>query len=145
MRIPLGYAEGNATFKYYMDNVIVPRLKGGRVNEADESKTSPDLPKNKFLCKLQKVVINRTVMGNDASVWTSMDNMMPETDAEYNILQELQSGLTELASFSYTFSDGSKMSLPDLFSLYTLTAFGNQLHQSSLVPALEHFQNYGIL
>lgn len=158
-RVQLGTDWGDATFRMWMENEIIPNLKKGIIKPGTTYEAVAD---NKFVKDLGNNLYTRTVSHNPTIISTLPINMLPRIDQERAIFNTYKSAFNELAggttqgglSYQYEYTvnseDGTQVTqlskpipLVDLFTYYAMIANGWKLSESSLVPILEDFQNTG--
>ena len=150
--IKLGTMWGDATFRMFVENQVIPNLKRGYI-KGNSGVTLPIISKNKFIQDLSYDINTKTVSKNPTIVYTLPINMLPRTDQEKAILNRYKSEFNKLREYSYQYqttsydSDGNlvmqeqSISLIDLFTYYSMIAHNWKLGEKSLVPILENFQN----
>ena len=156
-RIQLGTEYGNATFRMWMENEVIPNLKEGII---EPNKSWSRISNNKFIKDLGYDLLTRTVSKNSTTVQTLPINMLPSTDQERSIFNQYKSQFNDL-TYEYKYNatinvqneDGTitkrtepqAISITDLFTYYAMIANGWKLDQASLVPITEDLQNVGII
>lgn len=141
--ISLGTAQGNAKFKNFMEQEIIPRLKQGFLNSEGKSYVVPDIKGNKFIMGLQNILYDLNPSRN-ASINNSLTiNMLPRQDVERNIFNSFKADFNKLSKYSYNTTPADSYPLIDLFYYYTLISYSGKLGESSLYPIFENFQNIG--
>lgn len=91
----LGTPSGNATFKHWMDTVVIPQLKA-------------DYPQNKLLQDLEPFENSKTNHGNGVIQYGVDFAILPKTDQELKDFDLYKSALSELGSYkigNYTVQD----------------------------------------
>lgn len=125
--ITLGYADGNATFKYYMETVVIPKLK-------------QMYPDNAFIKDLCVKTSDKTPGHNIIIRYSLPTNMMPKSPTEQSRFDAYQNAFNELCTKpSYQIGD-SQMNVADLFYIYAQIAHFNKSGQESLMPILTTWQ-----
>lgn len=154
--IQLGTDWGDATFRMWFENEIIPNLKQGIIKPGAYS---TELIGNKFITDLGNDLLTNTVSRNPTVVYTLPINMLPRIDQERAIFNRYKSEFNRLASLGYQYEVSSYNSetgevttelteptpLVDLFTYYAMIANSWKLSEKSLVPILEDFQNSGII
>lgn len=156
--IRLGTDWGDATFRMWMENEIIPNLKQGIIKPGT---VSEGISGNRFIKDLGNDLLTTTVSHNPSVIYTLPINMLPRIDQERAIFNGYKSEFNKLASYSYQYEasqyitgeDGQvsvqqgiqSIPLVDLFTYYAMIADSWKLGEKSLVPILEDFQNSGII
>lgn len=156
--IRLGTDWGDATFRMWMENEIIPNLKKGIIKPGAAFE---GVSGNKFIRDLGNDLLTTTVSHNPTVIYTLPINMLPRIDQERAIFNGYKSEFNKLASYSYEYntsqyttnengqvsvSQGTNaIPLVDLFTYYAMIADSWKLGEKSLVPILEDFQNSGII
>lgn len=156
--IRLGTDWGDATFRMWMENEIIPNLKKGIIKPDTKFE---GISGNKFIADLGNDLLTTTVSHNPSIIYTLPINMLSRIDQERAIFNGYKSEFNKLASYSYEYNssqyitneDGStsvqqgtnSIPLVDLFTYYAMIADSWKLGEKSLVPILEDFQNSGII
>lgn len=154
--IKLGTDWGDATFRVFIENEVIPNLKKG-VIKTNSDIDFVDISHNKFIQDLGNDLLTNTVSRNPSIVYTLPINMLPRVDQERAIFNSYKAEFNKLAKYSYQYQvssydrDGNpqtqeaKIPLVDLFTYYAMIADGWKLGEKSLVPILEDFQKSGII
>lgn len=156
--IRLGTDWGDATFRMWMENEIIPNLKQGIIKPGT---VFEGISGNRFIKDLGNDLLTTTVSHNPSVIYTLPINMLPRIDQERAIFNGYKSEFNKLASYSYQYEasqyitgeDGQvsvqqgtqSIPLVDLFTYYAMIADSWKLGEKSLVPILEDFQNSGII
>lgn len=131
--IDLGTGHGQATFKMWFENTVVPSLKRGLQEKNGERKLS--LARNKFISALQLSISDRTLTRDVSYAWTLPMNM-----SSINSITEMNNYVEYLTHFDeldkYTFN-GTPVS--ELFFYYNMIVNKNRYGQTSLTRLFEHF------
>ena len=154
----LGTDWGNATFRLWMENEVIPNLKEGIIIPG---KQYSKISNNKFIKDLGNNLLNKTISRNATVVQTLPINMLPSTDAERSTFNQYKSQFNELTDgYQYELNSyitdqngniikqttlSEPISITDLFIYYAMIANSWKLDQISLVPITEDFQNRGII
>lgn len=154
--IKLGTDWGDATFRVFMENEIIPNLKKG-VIKTNSDIDFVDISHNRFIQDLCNDLLTNTVSRNPSVIYTLPINMLPRQDQERAIFNAYKAEFNKLAKYSYQYQvssydkDGNlqtyeaKIPLIDLFTYYAMIADGWKLGEKSLVPILEDFQKSGVI
>ena len=134
--IQLGTDQGNATFRMWMENEVIPNLKR-------------QYKSNKFISDLSNNIRTNTTSRNGAIVYTLPINMLPKLDSERVLLNNYIDHFNRLDLYNYTYKGINKenISVPitELFTLYALIAHNGKLGEGSLMSILENYQNRSVL
>lgn len=131
--IKLDTGHGQATFKMWFENTVVPSLKRGLQEKGGERKLS--LARNKFISALQLSISDRTLTRDISYAWALPMNM-----SSINSITEVNNYVEYLTHFDeldkYTFN-GTPVS--ELFFYYNMIVNKNRYGQTSLTKLFEHF------
>lgn len=158
-RIQLGTDWGDATFRMWMENEVIPNLKQGIIGPNISLSKIAD---NRFIQDLGNNVVTTTTSRNPSIVYSLPINMLPRQDFERSILNQYKSQFNELNKFNYEYNVTSydidedsgnllerttpiKENIVNLFTYYAMIANGWRLGEKSMVPILESFMNTGII
>ena len=117
--IQLGTPSGNATFKYWMDNVVIEDLK-------------KLLPRNKLIQDLELFENTKTESGNGVVQYGLDFVLFPESDQELQDFKEYKQALNQLASETY---NGN--SVLDLLMYYNTIVYNGEVLTRSLSSFFE--------
>ena len=137
--IRLGTTEGDAAFKYLMENEIIPKLQS-EGNMGSKERTSSRIKNNKFIKDLSTALLTNTITHNPIIYYTLPINMLPSTDEERNIFNMYKSEFNKLSTATYLLGD-KEIPLIDLFYYYGLIAHYGKQGQQSLMPIFENFHD----
>lgn len=155
-QIKLGTDWGDATFRVFMENEIIPNLKNGIIRTS----TGIDfqaISSNMFIQNLSNDLLTNTVSRNPSIIYTLPINMLPRTDTERSVFNMYKAEFNKLAKYSYEYNTTSydrygntitstqRIPIVDLFTYYAMIADSWKLGEKSLVPILEDFQRTGII
>ena len=156
--IRLGTDWGDATFRMWMENEIIPNLKKGIIKPGTKFE---GISGNKFIKDLGNDLLTTTVSHNPSVIYTLPINMLPRIDQERAIFNGYKSEFNKLANYSYSYNSSQYVTgedgqvtvtqgtnsypIVDLFTYYAMIADSWKLGEKSLVPILEDFQNSGII
>lgn len=132
--VKLNTIYGIATFKYNMDNYIIPYLK-----------SIPELKNNKFIQNLSKTAIGNEKKGTKTVFYRLPLNMM-NIDASQKTLSLYESILNDFDRIAGNTFNGWKIS--DLFYLYNLITNKDAFGQNSMTRVFEnlvHSKNQSLL
>lgn len=153
--IKLGTDYGDATFRMFMENEVIPNLQKGIIR-TDSNTSFNVISENLFIKDLGNDLLTNTISRNPSIVYTLPINMLPRVDYERAIFNKYKAEFNKLSKYSYQYSvseyvDSSiktkevKIPIVDLFTYYSMIAFNWKLGENSLVPILEDFQNTGLI
>lgn len=153
--VKLGTDWGDATFRMFVENQIIPDLKSGIIKPNIQF---PGISKNKFIQDLGNDLLTNTVSKNPTIVYTLPINMLPRIDQERALLNQYKAEFNKLAQYGYQYQISSlnengeeikslsqPYSIVDIFTYYAMIANSWKLSEKSLIPILEDFQNTGII
>ena len=153
--IILGTDWGNATFRRFMEDRVIPDLRQGRVRPDVEF---PGVSDNEFIRDLVNDTLTNTISRNPSIIYSLPINMLPRTEQEKSLLEQYRNEFAKLAQYSYqyilTSYDESRnlvhtvskpQSIVDMFIYYSMIANGWKLGENSLVSIFDRFQETGIL
>lgn len=156
--IRLGTDWGDATFRMWVENEIIPNLKNGVIRPGASFE---GVSGNKFIRDLGNNLLTTTISRNPSVIFTLPINMLPRIDQERAIFNGYKSEFNKLAAYSYEYNtsqysadDSGVVSIQegvqaipivDIFTYYAMIANSWKLGEKSLVPILEDFQNTGII
>lgn len=155
--VKLGTEWGDATFRMWMENEVIPNLKAGQI--APDISPREDVYNNRFVKDLGNDLLTNTVSRNPSIVYTLPINMLPRIDNERAILNSYMAEFDKLAELQYKYNvqafdaDGQVMQdtighpISDLFTYYAMIAHSWKLGEKSLVPIFgdQKYQNSGII
>lgn len=134
-RIQLGTTEGNATFKSWMENVLIPYLKD-----------DPNLKDNDFIKDLTADFNNQTLTKNKTVAYTLPIDMIPRSDVERAALSKYRVAFNKLNKAVY-FENGEgkyvEHDLMKLFFYYNLINYRNSNNTNSLTPLIQKMVELG--
>lgn len=131
--IYLGTDDGNASFKYFMENVVIPKLQQDSV-----------LKNNLFIRDLSPISIDKTFSGDSMIVYSLPINMLPYTEEEWAAFNQYKSEFNKLATGSVKLGNQSYPIL-DLFYYYAQLAHYGKQSQVSLMPIFANMLNQPVL
>ena len=159
--IRLGTDWGDATFRMWMENEVIPNLKKGIIKPGTKTTS---VSSNKFIQDLGNDLLTTTTSHNPSTIYTLPINMLPRTDQERVIFNQYKSefnklaGSVDIGGLGYQYelttydqngnaikSLSKPIALVDLFTYYAMIADSWKLGEKSLVPILEDFQDQGII
>jgi hypothetical protein len=86
--IELGTDEGNASFKLFMETVVIPNLMKGKYG--DGNTINPALSKNEFIKSLTPVLYKHNARYNVTINYAPGINMSPRSDAEKALFEKIK-------------------------------------------------------
>lgn len=157
VNINLGTENGRATFKRWMEDIVIPNLQKGNLGQRDArgayrpNKNSPILD-NKFITGLTPVIFSNTPMKTTITGYSLGINMSPRSDNDKEIFDMYKHEFNKLKEDGYKYSVGNvgspeyrEYDLTDLFFLYNLVTFQNRLGETTLTRIFEDSRDQGII
>lgn len=153
LEVPLGTDIGNATFKKWMEEQVIPDLKKGSVGT---NQTFESLRSNPFIQDLSAQIVTNTPLRNATIVQSLPINMLPKDEVESMNLDKYRQAFAELATYNYSYTtteivDGKltkvNRSIPvlDLFAYYTLIVYNWQQSQKSLLQLFSQIYSQSVV
>ena len=133
--IQLGTDMGDANFKLWMEQTLIPKLK-----------KDPALKKNIFIQHLSPIVNSRTNLGMTA-VYYGLNgiNMLPQSDAEREMFDIHKDAFNQLAKYDLIRdAKGKTFAIRDLFYLYSLICNNGKFGPTSLHKIFEDYLDSGL-
>lgn len=133
--IQLGTDMGDANFKLWMEQTLIPRLKA-----------DPTLKDNIFIQHLSPIVNSRTNLGMTA-VYYGLNgiNMLPQSDAEREMFDIHKDAFNKLATYNLIRdAKGNTFAIKDLFYLYSLICNNGKFGPTSLHKIFEDYLDSGL-
>ena len=133
--IQLGTDIGDANFKLWMEQTLIPKLK-----------TDPKLKDNIFIQHLSPIVNSRTNLGMTA-VYYGLNgiNMLPQSDAEREMFDIHKDAFNKLATYDLIRdAKGNTFAIKDLFYLYSLICNNGKFGPTSLHKIFEDYLDSGL-
>lgn len=133
--IQLGTDMGDANFKLWMEQTLIPRLKA-----------DPTLKDNIFIQHLSPIVNSRTNLGMTA-VYYGLNgiNMLPQSDAEREMFDIHKDAFNKLAKYNLIRdAKGNTFAIKDLFYLYSLICNNGKFGPTSLHKIFEDYLDSGL-
>lgn len=133
--IQLGTDMGDANFKLWMEQTLIPRLKA-------DSK----LKDNIFIQHLSPIVNSRTNLGMTA-VYYGLNgiNMLPQSDTEREMFDIHKDAFNKLATYDLIRdAKGNTFAIKDLFYLYSLICNNGKFGPTSLHKIFEDYLDSGL-
>lgn len=127
--IILGTNWGNASFKYYIENILVPQLQ-----------SDPQFKSNIFIKSLQPDIVTLTVDNIPRVYLATGINMMPSTEAERALFNEYKAAFNSIADTKVMIGN-KPISLRNAMYLYGLIAHYGKQGRNSLMPIFENQHN----
>lgn len=128
--IQLGTDMGDANFKLWMEQTLIPKLKA-----------DPALKNNIFIQHLSPIVNSRTNLGMTA-VYYGLNgiNMLPQSDAEREMFDIHKDAFNQLATYGLIRdAKGNTFAIKDLFYLYSLICNNGKFGPTSLHKIFEDY------
>lgn len=133
--IQLGTDMGDANFKLWMEQTLIPRLKA-----------DPTLKDNIFIQHLSPIVNSRTNLGMTA-VYYGLNgiNMLPQSDTEREMFDIHKDAFNKLATYDLIRdAKGHTFAIKDLFYLYSLICNNGKFGPTSLHKIFEDYLDSGL-
>ena len=133
--IQLGTDMGDANFKLWIEQTLIPRLKA-----------DPTLKDNIFIQHLSPIVNSRTNLGMTA-VYYGLNgiNMLPQSDAEREMFDIHKDAFNKLATYDLIRdAKGHTFAIKDLFYLYSLICNNGKFGPTSLHKIFEDYLDSGL-
>lgn len=142
--IILGTAEGNASFKHYMDSVVIPNLQQGKLQNGGIPQII--IKNNKFIQSLTRSIYTKTPLGNPITAYTPGINGSPRTDTEILLFEDIKNSFNKLKTFGkYSTTSNTSYSIPELFFLYNLITYRGKTNEKSFTRLFDDSENFGII
>ena len=133
--IQLGTDMGDANFKLWMEQTLIPRFKA-----------DPALKDNIFIQHLSPIVNSRTNLGMTA-VYYGLNgiSMLPQSDAEREMFDIHKDAFNKLATYDLIRdAKGNTFAIKDLFYLYSLICNNGKFGPTSLHKIFEDYLDSGL-
>jgi len=132
--IELGTNEGNASFKLFMESVVIPNLIKGKYG--DGNNTDLALSRNEFIKSLAPTLYKHNAQYNVTVNYAPGINMSPRTDAEKALFEKIKYDFNafrygSLSKVKYKIGD-KYYDIPELFYYYNQIAFGGRPGENTL-------------
>lgn len=131
--IQLGTEMGDANFKLWIEEVVIPDLK-------------LRFPNNKFIKDLRPIVNPKTVVGTIATSFGIPINMMPRSEYEIDLFNEYKKAFNDLIKEKddlYSDAKGNKFPIQELLYLYGLITTNGKISPTSLFAIFSDYHEYG--
>lgn len=142
--IELGTEEGNASFKLFMETVIIPNLIKGKYGEGNN--IDPALAKNEFIKSLSPTLYKHNPHYNVTISYAPGINMSPRSDAERALFEKIKYDFNAFRSGALShvkYKIGDKYwSIPELFYYYNQIAFGGRPGENTLTSIFQDILDY---
>ena len=142
--IELGTDEGNASFKLFMETVIIPNLIKGKYG--DGNNINPALSKNEFIKSLAPTLYKHNARYNVTINYAPGINMSPRSDAEKALFEKIKYDFNAFRSGSLSkvkYKIGDKYyDIPELFYYYNQIAFGGRPGENTLTSIFQDILDY---
>ena len=142
--IELGTEEGNASFKLFMETVVIPNLIKGRYG--DGNNINPALSKNEFIKSLAPTLYKHNAHYNVTINYAPGINMSPRSDAEKALFEKIKYDFNAFRSGSLSkikYKIGDKYyDIPELFYYYNQIAFGGRPGENTLTSIFQDILDY---
>lgn len=136
----LGTADGRATFKLWMETVVIPNLQRG----FNGNNNYPELQNNIFLSGLTPIVYDNTPTGMPLIAHSLSISMSPRNDTDQAIFDQYKGDFNKLADLGLVYFEGdNSYKIVDLLFWYNLCTFQNKQNDSSLAKIFEDQKGFG--
>lgn len=139
-KIHLGTQGGNATFKNWVEQHVIPDLKEG-FTTSDHRYRNPVLANNGFIKSLRPNIFTKNPNKNQSISFTADINMSPRNDEDRLQLDLLKQDFETIRA-NYTVVDGNmQYSIPikDIFFWYNLITYNNKPGQGTLTNLFDNY------
>ena len=135
-QVLLGTKDGNATFKRWIEDRVIPLLK-----------LSKEYKNNLFIKELTPVVLIDTLSENNTLAYSLPINMSPRIgdEAANNLFNAMQQEFLKLNSAQYVDKQSNDFSIQDLLFLYNLISNQNTPGEFKLTSIFSKSSNYGLI
>lgn len=135
----LDTVDNKATFKHWFENVVVPNLKDGYINDS-RTKTNLDTKENALIRDLILISSNKSITRDEFPIYTLPINMtnLKSTNDQMKYAS-YENGMQELRSVKY-----NGIPVVDLFYIYNLMQYDNKGGQNSFTKLFDYFIEYDI-
>lgn len=142
--IELGTDEGNASFKLFMESVVIPNLIKGKYG--DGNNTDLALSRNEFIKSLAPTLYKHNAQYNVTVNYAPGINMSPRTDAEKALFEKIKYDFNafrygSLSKVKYKIGD-KYYDIPELFYYYNQIAFGGRPGENTLTSIFQDMLDY---
>ena len=152
MTIRLGTDSGNATFKHWMETVVIPELKKG-MTHFDGNKRRVSIRDNQFIQDLTLNIYQNTPNYNVIYAYTLPINMSPRSDEEVALFDTYKSEFMKLNNndIGYYYmnkksnGDPNPIRIIDLFFLYQAIVTQDKAGESNLHSLFGDMQDAAIV
>ena len=152
MTIALGTDSGNATFKHWMETVVIPDLKKGLRHDSGNRRTK-SVKDNQFIKELTLNIYQNTPNYNVVYGYTLPINMSPRSDEEIALFDTYKSEFMKLnnADFGLYYmpkrsaEDENSIRIIDLFFLYQAILTQDKPGESNLHSLFNDMQDSEIV
>lgn len=153
--VRLGTEWGDATFRMWMENEVIPNLKTGNI--IPNIPAVKDVYDDMFIKDLGNDLLTNTISRNPSIIYTLPINMLPRIDQERAIFNNYKAEFNKLCGYDYSYNvsvfdennqlvqQTIKQPMVNLFTYYAMIAQSWKLGEKSLVSILGDFQNSGII
>lgn len=132
-KIILGTKWGNASYKYYIENILIPQLQ-----------SDPQFKQNLFIKSLQPDITTLTVDNIPRVYLVTGINMMPSSEAERAVFNEYKAAFNSIADSKVQIGN-KDISFRNALYLYSLIAHYGKQGRASLMPIFENQHNRGLV
>ena len=142
--IELGTDEGNASFKLFMESVVIPNLMKGKYGDGNNVNLA--LIENEFIKSLTPVLYKHNAHYNVTINYAPGINMSPRSDAEKALFEKIKYDFNafrygSLSKIKYKIGD-KYYDIPELFYYYNQIAFGGKPGENTLTSIFQDMLDY---
>lgn len=140
MTIYLGTYGGNATYKNWVEQEVIPNIQQGYYG-SDRTKQAPFLASNEFVEKLVPNIYSLNPNKENSISYKPDVNMMPRSEEETSTLDRVRTAFDKLSAINYKMADGTLIPLQDIFYLYNMIAYQNRAGEGTMTSIFDNFQD----
>lgn len=144
-KVYLGTQGGDATFKLWVEQEVIPMLKQGFTSKQGGIK-KPQIANNGFVKSLRPNTFTKNPHKNSSISYTTSINMSPKAEEDVLALQRLIQEFDYLTtSYDVIDENGVKHSIPikEIFYIYNLIAYRGKQGQGSLTRIFDNYAKIG--
>ena len=142
--IELGTDEGNASFKLFMETVVIPNLIKGKYGDGNNTELA--LSENEFIKSLTPTLYKHNARYNVTINYAPGINMSPRSDAEKALFEKIKYDFNAfrsgaLSKIKYKIGD-KYYDIPELFYYYNQIAFGGRPGENTMTSVFQDILDY---
>ena len=142
--IQLGTEEGNASFKLFMETVVIPNLQKGKYGDGNNQDAA--LLKNEFIKSLAPTLYKHNAHYNVTICYAPGINMSPRSDAEKALFEKIKYDFNAFRSGTLShvkYKIGDKYyDIPELFYYYNQIAFDGRPGENTMTSIFQDILDY---